>query len=150
MRNHANILPLVPPDHPTTASATSPRSRRLTPVILACGAAVLLLIARRNAQLTRAMSPLASDKGTPSESIGAESSPLLSVWNLTPRQREVAQLILEHRDYSEIGRLCGVSLRTVQDDASHIFREASVKGRRDFERLMALQAPKHPASCKRP
>lgn len=144
------IPPFIPPDYPTTTATVPPQNRHLAPVALICAAAVLLLVARRGARPKRTTDPLASDKDTSSAATEPESASLLSAWNLTPRQCEVAQLILEHHDYRDIGRLCGVSLRTVQDDASRIFRAAAVEGRRDFERFMVREAPKCPTSPEHP
>ena len=146
MQTYTGIPPFAPPDHPATAATVPRRNRHLAPVVLACVVAALLLAAHRNARPGRTDGTLASEKGAAGAGNGAEVTRAFSAWNLTPRQCEVARLILERHDYRDIGRLCGVSLRTVQDDASHIFRAAAVKGRRDFERLMASEAPKGPAS----
>ncbi|MEC4184779.1 helix-turn-helix transcriptional regulator [Adlercreutzia sp. R21] len=60
---------------------------------------------------------------------------------LTPRERVIAQLILDHHSYKDIGRRCRVSPRTVQFHATNIFRKARVAHRRDFERTAALGGP---------
>lgn len=58
---------------------------------------------------------------------------------LTPRERTIAQLILEHRSYQDIGRRCKVSPRTVQFHASNIFHKAHVTRRGEFERAASAQ-----------
>lgn len=58
---------------------------------------------------------------------------------LTPREHTIAQLILEHRSYQDIGQRCKVSPRTVQFHASNIFHKAHVARRGDFERAATAQ-----------
>lgn len=60
---------------------------------------------------------------------------------LTPRERIIAQLILDHHSYKDIGRRCKVSPRTVQFHATNIFQKAHVAHRRDFERTAAVGGP---------
>lgn len=136
MQTSIHSQPSLSSTHPAPASARS----RLLPTAALCLIAGFLLAGCLGRRAERAVA-------TP-DAAATETAPNpCPTLNLTPRQRTVARLILDHYDYSDIGRECGVSLRTVQDDASHIFHEAAVKGRRDFERLMAREA--QPAAAPR-
>lgn len=63
----------------------------------------------------------------------------LGRFELTPREAEVAELILDHCCYQDIACALGLSPRTVQFHASNIFHKASVARRHDFERLVLAE-----------
>lgn len=60
---------------------------------------------------------------------------------LTPKEMEVARLILQHKKYDEIASSCKISPRTVQYRASSIFRKAYVGRRSAFEDSMLGSKP---------
>ncbi len=60
----------------------------------------------------------------------------LRALHLTAKELTVARLILQHRSYGDIARLCDITPRTVQFHASNIFHKAHAARRRDFEHLI--------------
>ncbi|MEU1196743.1 LuxR C-terminal-related transcriptional regulator [Streptomyces sp. NPDC005813] len=57
---------------------------------------------------------------------------VLDVYGLSPRARQIAQLVLLGRSTSEIARQLGVSAYTVQDHLKQIFDKVGVRSRREL------------------
>jgi DNA-binding NarL/FixJ family response regulator len=102
---------------------------------LAAGASGYVLKGANIAELEHAIRTVASGKQylTPSVSRDALDGYLARVSarptpaaRLTPRQREVLQLIAEGRTSKEVGQLLGVSLKTVETHRSQIMRRLDV------------------------
>ncbi|HOZ72651.1 MAG TPA: helix-turn-helix transcriptional regulator [Spirochaetales bacterium] len=58
-------------------------------------------------------------------------------YRLSPREREVAALLLDRYDYDAIAARLGISLNTVKSHARSIYRKYDIRGRKD---LIALSA----------
>ncbi|MCI8424805.1 MAG: helix-turn-helix transcriptional regulator [Adlercreutzia sp.] len=118
----------------------APTTLGVEPTMLACaavaGAAALvgigLLLALRERNLRTQEVRLTSR--------AARIQSELDSLGLTPKEMAVAQLILQHRSYGDIGQLCHLAPRTVQFHASNIYRKAYVTRRRDFEQLLLADA----------
>ena len=52
--------------------------------------------------------------------------------NLTPKEKEVAEMILEGSTYSEIAEKLSITVRTVKSHSLSIFEKCGVKNRLDF------------------
>lgn len=64
-------------------------------------------------------------------------SPAPAAWDvLTPTEREVARLVAEGRTNPEVGKLLGISPRTVQTHVAHIYAKLAISSRAQLAGLM--------------
>jgi DNA-binding CsgD family transcriptional regulator len=72
----------------------------------------------------------ADDGGTDPEWMG----------QLTRREREIAQLVVDGKTNAVIARITGISIRTVEGHLYQIYAKLQVRGRADLTRLASAQA----------
>lgn len=59
---------------------------------------------------------------------GAESAPVEGEWgDLTPREREIVQLVAEGRSSKEVAALLGISIKTVESHRTNVMRKLRIR-----------------------
>jgi DNA-binding CsgD family transcriptional regulator len=108
----------------------------------------------RAAQLTYGTSPVAQGgyAVTLEQARSEDLAPLLMrAWALSPREREVARLVLDGLSNEDIAAALFISANTVRDHLKAIFGKTGVTRRRDLTAALAGLKPAFPVSgCPRP
>ena len=61
---------------------------------------------------------------------------------LTPRERQVAELIADGNSHKEAGRRLGISPRTVELHRAHVMEKLGARNAADLVRIVLLRGPR--------
>lgn len=76
--------------------------------------------------------------GVTEEMLSKENSPLVTIFNLTRREFEIAEELLKDKTAEQIGKELGLSPSTVRGHLRNVYKKTNVHGRKDFMEMARM------------